>query len=86
MALKDHTGHFTQSISFLPPSMKFSTRIHHPNISSQGEICVHSQGKQWSPALTPYHMVVAIISLLSDTTVEDPLVPEIAATYVQARE
>jgi hypothetical protein len=40
----------------------------------------------WSPGISLEGLVISIISMLDDPTVEDPLVPEIAATYIQDRE
>ncbi len=37
----------------------------------------------WDPALTMIKILHSILSLMSDSTCDDPLVPEIAATYLQ---
>ena len=39
----------------------------------------------WSPALTIEKVVLSVMSLLSDPNIEDPLVPEIATTFVLDR-
>ena len=38
---------------------------------------------QWSPALRIIKIYVSLMSLLSDPNPHEPLVPEIAATYIQ---
>jgi ubiquitin-conjugating enzyme E2 D len=43
-------------------------------------------GYQWSPSLSFPIILEGINSMLSDPQCDDPLVPEIAMTYVQDRE
>ncbi|KAJ2492418.1 Ubiquitin-conjugating enzyme E2 T [Coemansia sp. RSA 2050] len=72
----------SESYGVDPPSMKFLTRIYHPNIDDHGNICldVLKSGSKsaWKPSWTLDKVLIALRVLLETPNAQDPLMPEIA--------
>ncbi|KAI5583565.1 hypothetical protein POPTR_006G026900v4 [Populus trichocarpa] len=56
-----------------PPKGYFLTRIFHPNIASNGEICVNTLKKDWNPSLGLRHVLTVVRCLLIEPFPESAL-------------
>ncbi|XP_073146011.1 ubiquitin-conjugating enzyme E2 22-like [Henckelia pumila] len=56
-----------------PPKGYFLTKIFHPNIATNGEICVNALKKDWNPTLSLRHVLTVIRCLLIEPFPESAL-------------
>ncbi|KAH0793034.1 ubiquitin-conjugating enzyme E2-16 kDa [Histomonas meleagridis] len=64
-----------------PPSIKFETKIYHPNINEEGKICLDQLKSEWKSNYTLKHAIEFIYCLLKEPNWETPLVASIGAQY-----
>ena len=55
-----------------PPSVKFLSKMFHPNIYRDGFICIDILQTEWSPAQNVRTILLSILSLLTDPNPSSP--------------
>ncbi|KAF9214570.1 Ubiquitin-conjugating enzyme E2 15 [Podila verticillata] len=76
---------FPQDYPLMPPKLKFTTDMYHPNVYPDGEVCIsilHPPGEdkwgyeqaseRWLPVHTVETILVSVISMLSSPNDESP--------------
>ncbi|KAK0199216.1 ubiquitin-conjugating enzyme/RWD-like protein, partial [Desarmillaria ectypa] len=80
---KGGTFHFTmalpQNFPFKAPTVTFSTKIYHPGINEEGNICIPVLRDEWKPSVTLSSVLSVIQEKINNPSTEDPFEPDIAA-------
>lgn len=70
---------FPGNYPLVPPSVRFVTRVWHPNVDyPSGAICLDLLKDAWSPSLTVRTLLISILSLLDEPNNASPLNGEAA--------
>lgn len=56
-----------------PPKVLCNTKIYHPNIDLQGNICINMLREDWKPIFDINNIVIAVSHLFTDPEANDPL-------------
>ncbi|XP_022913749.2 ubiquitin-conjugating enzyme E2 T-like [Onthophagus taurus] len=71
---------------FNPPSIKFITKVYHPNIDDNGRICLDllkmPPTGSWKPTIGIEGLLIAIRMLLGNPNPKDPLMADIAEEFL----
>ena len=73
---------FNSEYPIKPPSVRFLTKMFHPNIYRDGKICVDILQREWSPAQNVRSILVSIRSLLMDPNPNSPANRDAANLFV----
>jgi len=76
---------FTEEYPNKAPTVKFETKMFHPNIYADGSICLDILQNQWSPIYDISAILTSIQSLLSDPNPASPANSEAARLYQENR-
>jgi peroxin-4 len=64
----------TSEYPLVPPTMRFVTKIFHPNVHfATGDICIDILKKEWSPAWSLQSACRAVMAILSEPVHDSPL-------------
>ncbi|KAF9578169.1 Ubiquitin-conjugating enzyme E2 15 [Lunasporangiospora selenospora] len=85
---------FPLDYPLMPPKLKFTTDMYHPNVYANGEVCIsilHPPGEdkygyeqaseRWSPVHTVETILISVISMLSSPNDESPANVEAAKEW-----
>jgi len=79
------TLQFTEDYPNKAPTVRFESKMFHPNIYADGGICLDILQNQWSPIYDVSAILTSIQSLLCDPNPNSPANSEAARMYTEAR-
>jgi len=77
-------GSFTFDFNILPgypheaPKVRCLTKVYHPNIDTQGNVCLNILREDWKPVLSINSLVYGLMYLMTEPNPDDPLNREAA--------
>lgn len=74
---------FTEDYPNKPPNVKFVTKLFHPNVYANGQICLDILQNNWSPCYDIAAVLTSIQSLLTDPNPKSPANVEAAKLYTE---
>ena len=83
-------GHFKAELTFppdypmKPPTMKFCTKIYHPNIQEDGHACIQSLNK-WAPSVMMKRVLEDLIHILANPDGTQAVNENVGVQFMQDR-
>lgn len=76
---------FSEQYPEKPPRVRFTSEIFHPNVYSDGTLCLDIIQDQWSPCHNVCSILTSVQSLLTDPNCASPANPDAAQLYCADR-
>ena len=70
--------HFPEDYPFNPPKVMCKTKIYHPNIDYDGNVCLNMLKEDWNPTLTGISCIAGVYQLFVEPNPNDPLNHDVA--------
>ena len=70
--------HFPDDYPFNPPKVMCKTKIYHPNIDFNGNVCLNMLKDDWKPILSAVSCVAGVYQLFIEPNPNDPLNHDVA--------
>ncbi|GAV56299.1 hypothetical protein ZYGR_0BB00760 [Zygosaccharomyces rouxii] len=77
---------FNEQYPMEPPKVKCLNRIYHPNIDTDGRVCLNILRQDWTPALDLQSIVIGLLFLFLEISGVDPLNKQAAETFNRSRQ
>lgn len=70
---------FPEDYPMSPPTVTFTTKIYHPNVGSDGQLCLPLISHQnWDPSTKAFQVLKALHELVNEPDLQEPLRLELA--------
>jgi len=66
---------------FKPPDVNITTKVFHPNVNKDGDICARVLGENWSPQIKLKEVLLIIRQMFAEPSIESPLDEEAAQLF-----
>ncbi|CAR29910.1 hypothetical protein ZYGR_0AD06000 [Zygosaccharomyces rouxii] len=77
---------FNEQYPMEPPKVKCLNRIYHPNIDTDGRVCLNILRQDWTPALDLQSVIIGLLFLFLEISGVDPLNKQAAETFNRNRQ
>ncbi|XP_003421381.1 ubiquitin/ISG15-conjugating enzyme E2 L6 [Loxodonta africana] len=75
---------FSEEYPFKPPTVKFTTKIYHPNVDENGQVCLPIiSNKYWKPCTKTCQVLEALNVMVNKLELDQPLRVDLADLLVR---